>query len=209
MVRLGVSVGLAIVVLSSSAWAEVSPELAARLAQEKDARRACKIEICKAFAAPTEGAPITCNVTKTWLKSEIIQRIVGGTYVWGYGHLQCTLNLSLDRAEIAKTMSPGAGKGAFAEHAATCHVDDADPQKGTAFSVKVTLTPVVAFEKGEAKSVVVEPVKTEGSGVAAAAVTSLLAIDKVSGSVSRAAAAEINSFLYDKCQIDGVTLVRK
>jgi hypothetical protein len=208
MARNAAVVAWAIVVLSSGAQAETSPELAARMAQEKDARRACKIEICKAFAAPTEGAPITCNVTKTWLKSEITQKIVGGSYVWGYGHLQCTLGLSLDRAEIAKAMSPGAGKGSFAEHAATCNVDDADPGKGTAFTVKVTLTPVVAFEKREAKTVVFEPIKTEGSGIAAAAVTSLLAIDKVSGSVSRAAAGEINAFLYEKCQADGVSLVR-
>ena len=67
----------------------------------------------------------------------------------------------------------------------------------------------VAFENGQAKSVTLEPVKIEGSSVASAAVTSLIAVDKVSGLVSRAAAAEINAFLFEKCKEDGVEILRK
>jgi len=52
--------------------------------------------------------------------------------------------------------------------------------------------------------VTLEPVKTEGSSLASAAVSSLMAVDKVSGAVSRAAASEINEFLYTKCKEDGV-----
>jgi hypothetical protein len=37
----------------------------------------------------------------------------------------------------------------------------------------------------------------------------VLAVDKISGLVSRAAAAEINTFLFDKCKEDGVEIVRK
>ena len=51
--------------------AGLSPELSARMAKEKEDRKACKTEICKAFAAPSDGAPITCRVTKTWLGTDI------------------------------------------------------------------------------------------------------------------------------------------
>lgn len=187
----------------------VAPELAERLSKEKDARKACKVDICKAFAAPAAGAPIQCDVTKTWLKDEIVGRVVGGSYVWGYGHMQCTVKLNLDRGEIQKAMKEPQAKATFAEHTFTCNVEDADPAKGQAFTVKASINPVVTFEKGEAKSVAVDPVKTEGSGVASAAVTSMMTVDKVSGLVSRAAAGEINAFLFEKCKADGVEIARK
>ena len=210
---LGLS-GAALIGSGTSATAQdakpnVPPELAARMAAEKDARRACKIDICKAIAAPSQGAPITCSVTKTWLKEEILNRVVGGSYVWGYGHMQCSLSLNLDRAELGKMTTEAAAKLSFPQHKLNCNVEDADPAKGTAFSVNVALTPVVTTEKGEAKSVELQPVKTEGSTLASAAVTSLIAVDKVSGLVSRAAAGEINTFIYDKCGADGVAIVRK
>lgn len=186
-----------------------SPELAARMGKEKEARKACKIEICKAFATPAAGAPITCDVTKTWLRDEILSRIVGGSYVWGYGHTQCSLKLNLDRGEIAKAMSGDKATATFPAHGFVCNVEDRDASKGKAFDVKVSITPAVTFEKGEAKAVALEPVKTEGSAVASAAVTSVLAVDKVSGVVSRAAAAEINAFLFNKCREDGVEIASR
>lgn len=194
---------------SASGQDAVDAKIVERMAAEKEARRACKVEVCKAFAQPGQGEPIECDVTKTWLKDEIFNRVVGGSYVWGYGHVQCTLKLKLDRGEIAKIASGTEGKAAFAEHAASCTVDDKDQSKGAAFSVKLSATPAVAFAKGEVTAVGMDPVKTEGSSVASTAVASLLAVDKISGLVSKAAAGELNSFIYDKCATDGVTVARK
>ena len=75
--------------------------------------------------------------------------------------------------------------------------------------MRVAFTPAISFENGQAKSVTIEPVKTEGFAIASAAVSSLTAVDKVSGVVSRAAAAEINTFLFEKCKEDGVEITRK
>lgn len=186
----------------------ISPELAARIAAEKDARRNCKIDICKSLATPGSGA-ITCDVTKTWTKAEILGRVVGGSYVWGYGHMQCKLSLNLDRAELGKATSTAAAKIAFPEHKIVCNVDDADAAKGQAFSVNLSVAPVVAWDKGEAKSVDFQGVKAEGSTIASAAVTALMAADKVAGVVSGAAAKEINSFVFEKCGADGVVIVKK
>lgn len=180
-------------------------ELSKRMDAEKAARRDCKLEICKAFAEPQpDGGPITCDVTKTWLKKEITGRVTGGDWVWRYGNMQCSMTLNLDRGVIAKAASGETVTASFPEHTLNCNVDDADAAKGQAFSVKVSLTPVAKFEKGEAKSVSLEPVKTEGSAVASAAVTAMMAADQVSGVVSSAAAAEINDFVYAKCKADGV-----
>jgi len=182
----------------------VAPEILERMAKEKEARRTCKIEICTAFAKPAAGSPITCEVTKTWPRPDITSKVVGGSYVWQYGHTQCTVKLSLDRGLIAKAIAEGSTSVKFPEHSFICNIDDKDATKGKAFTVTLSFTPSITFEKGQAKSVTLEPVKTEGSSLASAAVSSLMAVDKVSGAVSRAAASEINEFLYTKCKEDGV-----
>ena len=148
-------------------------------------------------------------MTKTWTQPEITTRIVGGSYIWRYGHTQCSVKLALDRELIAKAMHEAKTTVTFPEHAFICDVDDADPAKGKAFSVSVNITPAIMFANGQAQSVTLDPVKTEGSTVASAAVTSVLAVDKISGLVSRAAAAEINTFLFDLCKEDGVEIARK
>jgi hypothetical protein len=87
----------------------------------------------------------------------------------------------LDRDLIAKAMADGSNSVKFPEHSFICNVDDKDATNGKAFTVTLTLTPSVAFEKGRAKSVTLDPVKTEGSTLASAAVSSLMTVDKVSG----------------------------
>jgi hypothetical protein len=67
-------------VSASAQSSEVAPEIVARMAKEKEARRACKVDICTAFAKPDAGAPIACDVTKTWTQQEITEKIVGGSY---------------------------------------------------------------------------------------------------------------------------------
>jgi hypothetical protein len=185
-----------------------SPEFVARMAKEKEARRACKLEICTAFANPATG-PLACEFTKTWTKNEVLDRVVGGTYVWGYGFIQCTMKVNMDRAAAAKAMSEPSATLALTEHTMTCNVEDKDPAKGIAFTIKASITPVVTFEKGEAKSAKIDPVKTEGSTMASAAVTSIMAVDKLSGVVSKAIVGEVNSFLFAKCKEDGVEIAKK
>src|SRR5262249_53784160 len=188
---------------------DVAPEIVERMAKEKEARRTCKVEICSAFAKPGPGAPITCEVTKTWPRPDIRGRFGGGSYFGQSGHTQCTVKLPLDRSLIAQAMTEEKASVKFPPHSFVCNVDDKDPTKGKAFTVTLSFTPVVTFENGEAKSVALEPVTAEGSTLASAAVTSLMAVDKVSGMVSSAASKEINDFLYNKCKEEGVELQRK
>jgi hypothetical protein len=65
-----------------------SPELNARMAKEKEDRKACKIEICKAFAARSDGSGIGCTVTKTWLAAEIQAGFLGDKLTWPWGHAE-------------------------------------------------------------------------------------------------------------------------
>lgn len=184
----------------------LDPVLAERMSKEKDARKACEVELCKAFLKPEAGAPIACDVTKTWPKDEILAKIVGGSYVWGYGHMQCSVKLTIDRNAFDKAAAGPNAVVKIADQKLTCNVDDKDPAKGLAFKADVNVTPQLTFEKGKAKAVSFGAAKTEGSTVASAAVTSLLAADSVSGIVSRAASAEANNFFYVKCKEIGIEI---
>lgn len=187
----------------------VSPELAARMAKEKEDRKSCKLEICNAFAKPSMGDPITCAVTKTWTKDEVLNRVVGGSYVWSYGSVQCSLKFNVDRSLLGKAIGDPKVEISFPPHSVTCNVEDADASKGKAFDVKIAFTPTFDFEKGEAKTARLADVKTDGSGVASAAVSSVMAVDKISGIVGKAAASELNDLIYSKCKDDGVDIPRK
>jgi hypothetical protein len=185
---------------------DIAPELLTRMAKEKEARRACKVETCTAFAKPATGTPITCDVTQTITQQEILARIMGGSYVWGYGHVQCNVRVSLDRGLIVKAMTEAKGTITLPEHTFICDVDDKDSAKGRAFSVKVMVTPVVTFEERKAKLAELGAVKTEGSTLASAAVASLVTFDKASGVLSRAVVTEINKFLFERCKDEGVEI---
>jgi hypothetical protein len=187
----------------------VPPEIAERVAAEKVARRDCKIDLCKAFSGANTAGKISCDVTRTWSKDEIYGRIVGGSYVWGYGHAKCTFKLDLERAALAKGYAEPSAKIAFSAHTMTCDVDDVDPAKGKSFTTTMSITPTVTFDKGQATAVSLADVKTDGSTVASAAVTSIMAVDRVSGIVSRGAAKEINALFYTSCKEDGVPVAPK
>ena len=175
------------------------------MAAEKEARRACKIEICKAFEKGS-GAPVACSFTKTWRRQDILARIVGGSYVWGYGHVQCKTDVKLDRDGAGKALHEAEASLALGAHQLNCSVEDKDTSKGEAFKVRVSLSPTLAFKGGKVNGVDFGSIETDGSSLASAAITSAMAIEKVSGAISSAAAAEMNEFLFEKCNADGIKL---
>jgi hypothetical protein len=114
------------------------------------------------------------------------------------------VKLALDRERIAKAAKEAKTTLTLPEHTFISNVDDSDSTKGKTFSVSVSVTPAIVFESGKAKSLTLDPVKTEGSTVASAAVASLMARPRV-----RAAVAEINSFLFKLCKEEGVEITHK
>lgn len=186
--------------------AAMDPALAKRLAEEKEARRACKVQICKAFAEPGAGDPVACSFTKTWRRQDILERIVGGSYVWGYGHMRCTTSVKLDRERAGKALTESELALPIGNHELNCSVEDKDAAKGEAFKVRVSLAPTALFKGGKVESVDFGPVETDGSRVAAAALTSAMAVNQLSGVISRAAADEMNNFLFENCNADGVPI---
>ena len=120
-VVLAVSAGAAV----AEGAAPIDPKLEARMAAEKEARKQCKIDICKVFATRSaEGGPIACDVTKTFLEGDISQRILSGRIGWPWGNAQCATHIELDRAELAKTLAQPEATIKLKAHELKCTVDN-------------------------------------------------------------------------------------
>ena len=193
-------------VAAVSAMAAEDAALNKRMAEEKEARRACKVEICKAFAERGSGAPVACSFTKTWRRTEILARIVGGSYVWGYGHVQCKADVKLDREGAGKALHDAEATVALGKHDLNCVVENKDAAKGEAFKVRVSLSPTLSFKGGKVNAVDFGSIETDGSNLASAAIKSAMALKQVSGAISGAATRETNEFLFEKCPADGIKL---
>ncbi len=200
---------LAALTLSGPAAAQVagaSPELTARMVKEKEDRKACKIEICKAFARPAGGAPIACAVTKTWLESEIQASFLGDRLSWPWGHAQCSTAIELDRAAIAEAASTPSATIKLKKHEIACKLDAKDPKAGTAYDLKLSIEPKVTFENGKAVKAEMGWGAIEAPILAKSAIWSATAVDANFAVIANGVVKEINSFLFDKCKEAGVEI---
>ncbi|MGO9487371.1 MAG: hypothetical protein ACLPX9_22800 [Rhodomicrobium sp.] len=186
--------------------ASVSPELTARMAKEKEDRKACKIEICKAFAQPADGAPITCIVTKTWLGSEIQAGFLGDKLTWPWGHAQCNASIELDRKAISEAALKPSATMKLKKHSITCKLDNKDPKEGTAYDLKLAIEPTVTFEGGKAVKAEMGWGSIEAPVLAKTAIWSATAVDANFSVIANGVVKEINSFLTDKCKEVGVEI---
>jgi hypothetical protein len=187
----------------------VSPELAARMAKEKEDRKVCKAEICKAFASPADGAPIRCAVTKTWLSSEIETAFLGNRLTWPWGNAQCNTNIELDRSAIKEAALKPSATIKLKKHEISCRLDYKDPKEGTAYDLKLSIEPTVTFEGGKAVKVEMGWGSIEAPILAKSAIWSATAIDANFSIIANGVVKEINNFLFDRCKEAGVELKPK
>jgi hypothetical protein len=183
---------------------DVSPELTARMAKEKEDRKTCKIEICKAFATPSDGPAIACAATKTWLAGEIQASFLGDRLTWPWGHAQCNAAIDLDRKAIAEAASKLSATIKLKKHTITCKLDNKDPKEGTAYDLSLSIEPAVTFENGKAVKAEMNWGSIEAPILAKTAVWSATAIDANFSVIASGVIKEINSFLTDRCKEVGV-----
>ncbi|MBT3069620.1 hypothetical protein KKP04_01880 [Rhodomicrobium sp. Az07] len=196
--------------VSVPAWAEdaapapaIAPELAERMGKEKEDRKACKREICKAFAEAKSGEPISCSVTKTWLASEIQSSYLGDRLTWPWGHAQCSAQIDLDRDTIAEAASKPSATLKLKKHDIACKLDNKNTSEGTAYDVKLSIQPVVTFENGRATKAELNWGTIEAPLLAKTAIWSATAVDANFSVIASGVVKEINAFLGVKCKEEG------
>ena len=99
------------------------PALTELLAKEKEARKACKIEICSILLGKKpEGADVGCRIVKTWPKADITKLMKRTKVEWPWGNTTCTIDVKIKRATLVSGMTEPKYEAAFDEHQLSCDI---------------------------------------------------------------------------------------
>jgi hypothetical protein len=113
---------------------------------QKQAREACKIEICDIVETrEAQGPDITCDIGWTWRAEEIVDAL-GGRVDWVWGKAACQSTVRLERAPLANAMSAPSASVTTDMHKVRCAIQ----QDGKPYVIEVELAPRVTFKNGKA-----------------------------------------------------------
>jgi hypothetical protein len=163
---------------------------------EKEARKACKIDVCKAFHSKAATGQIACHVIKSWQKERLTKLISKLKVTWPYGGVHCSTDLSVDRADIVKAMTEPKVEIAFHKHTVTCSI--ADEKKGDT-QFKFELTPKIEFENGKATKAHANWGKIEAPTLVKSAMWTATAADNTVNLLSSTIVEEVNNFITKRC----------
>ena len=165
---------------------------------EKEARKACKAEICQAFRNPSASGreEITCDVMKSWRKEQLVKMVARMKVTWPYGPIRCTSALKLKRADLAKAMTEAKHESQLDKHSVSCQVDR---EKDAAAEIKFEFSPRVAFEKGKAVSAKMNWGKIDAPTLIKGAFWTATAADNTVNMLSGTLVEDINDFVTKKC----------
>lgn len=177
----------------STADADLTPAEKA----ERESRKACKVEICRAFHAPNpEAGNVSCNVVKSWRKAQL-DKIVGKMKVsWPYGPVVCKSSISLPRADMSKALKSPAHSFTLQDHAVTCRIER---DKGEPTEIDIHFAPSVTFEKGKATKASVNWGTLKAPTMLKGLMWTATAADNATGLLSGMLVDDINTFTGAKC----------
>lgn len=162
---------------------------------EREGRKACKIEICKAFRAHKTGPNIQCNVTKSWRKQQLDKMMKKARVSWPWGQVVCKADIDLKRDDLIKSTTEPKFELQLTKHTVSCTVkrekDDAD--------IKFSFSPKVSFEKGIAKKAALNWGKIEAPTLVKGAMWTATATDNTFNVLQSMLVKDINTFIKDGC----------
>jgi hypothetical protein len=164
---------------------------------EKQARKACKVEICGILESKNPaGADIACDIVKTWREKDIA-KMLGGKVDWPFGNAVCQSRLALRRADLARAMSEPSYEVALGTQKVRCTL----AQKGgsTPYAVEVSIAPKVSFEKGKAVKARLNWGEASGPMLVYALIYAGTGLDNSSNVAGPHVVRMVNEFTSKKC----------
>lgn len=163
---------------------------------EKEARKACKIDICKALHAKDASGDVACHVIKSWRKEQLVKLVSKLKVTWPYDGAQCSMDLSVKRDDLARAITEPKVEIEFQKHTVTCTI--ASEKKG-ATEFKFELTPKVTFENGKATKAHANWGKIEAPTLIKSAMWTATAADNTVNLLSSTIVTEVNDFVSRRC----------
>jgi len=164
---------------------------------EREARKACKVEICSAFhLRKPEGPDITCNVLKSWRKEQLQKMIERAKVSWPWGPVKCVADIKLKRADLIKAMGDKSYVAQLDTHEVNCEVDR---DKEAPAKISFSFAPKVTFEGGKATKASLNWGKIEAPTLVKGAMWTATATDNTFNVLQSTLVEDINVFIADKC----------
>lgn len=174
------------------------PAMDAVLAQEKESRKACKVEICSILRSKkAEGPDVACHVVQTWPK-QALDRIMGKASVsWPLGHAHCKSDLKLKRSMLVAAMSEPTYVAEMERQEVSC---DIERDGGEApYQFKIAMQPKITFENGKATAAAIQWGDIEAPALAKGVIWPVTKLDNSLGVLSGQVVEMVNQFLEKKC----------
>jgi hypothetical protein len=164
---------------------------------EKEARKACKIEICGVLATKDPAGPdISCDIVKTW-REAAITKMLGGKFDWPWGKAVCQSKLVVKREVLAKAMSEARYEVVMPSQKLSCTLDQ--KKEGKPYVVDVSIAPKVAFENGKAVTANLNWGKASGPMLVYALIYAGTGLDNATNVLGPEVVRMVNEFTGKKC----------
>lgn len=163
---------------------------------EREARKSCKIKVCAALRNKASGDDITCDITKSFRKTQL-DKLVGKAKVsWPWGRVVCTSNVKLTRETLVKGMSEAKYEAALPLQQANCRVDR---DNDTPADISFEFTPKVKFENGKATKASMNWGKVDGPKLIKGLMWTATATDNTLNVLGSMIVEDFNGFASTGC----------
>ncbi|HRY07198.1 MAG TPA: hypothetical protein P5114_08755 [Hyphomicrobiaceae bacterium] len=180
-------------IVSGLSDAELTPEEKA----EREARKSCKVELCRAFRNPGEaGGNITCSIPKSWRKTQLDKMVSKAKVSWPWGPVHCNANIDVERAMLVKAMSEAKYDLKLKTHHVSCTV--AREEKEDA-KIDIDFAPTVTFEKGKAVKAKINWGQLSAPTLLKGAMWTATGTDNTFNVLQSTLVEDINDFITKKC----------
>lgn len=162
---------------------------------ERDGRKECKVQICAAMHNRKPGPDVSCNVVKSWRKTQL-DKIVGKAGVsWPWGKVVCTAPINLKRDMLIKALDGSKHEADIGKQSIKCVVERPD---GNA-EISAEFSPKVTFEGGKAVKAVLNWGKIEAPTLVKGAMWTATATDNTFNVLQGMVVEDINTFASTNC----------
>ncbi len=164
---------------------------------EREGRKACKIEICKAFHDKTYSVEkVSCDIVKSWRKEQVSKLVAKLKVSWPYGPVRCTSKVNMKRADLVNALDGSRRDMKLDTHTVHCTIDR---EKEPATEITFDFAPKVTFESGKATSAQMNWGKIVAPSVIKSALWTATAADNTVNILSGTLVTDINDFVSKKC----------
>ncbi len=180
-------------VVSGLPDAELTPEEKA----ERDARKSCKVDLCRAFRNPgNANGNITCSIPKSWRKAQLDKMVSKAKVSWPWGPVHCNANIDIDRAMLVKAVNEAKYDLKLKTHHVSCTVTREEKEDA---KIDIDFAPTVTFENGKAVKAKINWGQLSAPTLLKGAMWTATATDNTLNVLQSTLVEDINDFVTKKC----------